>query len=43
MGYKSDHDFRDDLWGQATRGLPQNIVSKSHAHLGKYYREEKMK
>lgn len=41
MGYKSDHEFRSDLWDSATKGLPSNIKRQAHEHLGKYYKEEK--
>jgi hypothetical protein len=41
MSYKSDHEFRTDLWQQVTRGLPKDITRECHEHLGNYYREEK--
>lgn len=41
MGYKSDHESRKDLWKQVTSGLPSDLVSKAHGHLGKHYKEEK--
>lgn len=41
MGYKSDHESRTDLWKRVTSGLPNNLTSKAHQHLGKYYKEEK--
>lgn len=37
MGYKSDHEFRTDLWRKATKGLPSELDDKAHRHLGKYY------
>jgi hypothetical protein len=41
MGYKSDHEFRTDLWKEVTRGLPSDLARKAHEHLGKHYKEEK--
>ncbi len=41
MGFKSDHEFRTDLWKDVTRGLTDDLPGKAHQHLGKYYREEK--
>ena len=41
MSYKSDQGFRADLWQNAVSGLPHDLVSKAHQHLGKYYSEEK--
>ena len=41
MSYKSDHGFRADLWKNAVSGLSQDLVSKAHQYLGKYYSEEK--
>ncbi len=43
MSYKSDHDFRTDLWKNVTRGLPNDLTSKAHKDLGDYYQEEKDK
>lgn len=41
MGYKSDHEFRTDLWKNVTTGLPENLKRKAHEYLGKHYQEEK--
>ncbi len=41
MGYKSDHEFRTDLWKQVTSGLPNDLASKAHKYLGKDYKDEK--
>jgi hypothetical protein len=41
MSYKSDHEFRTDIWNEVTRGLPSNLTRKAHEHLGKQYKEEK--
>lgn len=41
MSYKSDHEFRTDLWNQVTRGLDKDLVKKAHKYLGDNYQEEK--
>lgn len=41
MGYKSDREFRDDLWQNVTRGLPPDLRRKAHEYLGKHYQEKK--
>lgn len=41
MGYKSDHEFRTDLWKSVTSGLPKDLASEAHKYLGKHYKDEK--
>lgn len=41
MPYKTDHDFRTDIWKQVVRGLPPELATKAHKYLGKQYQEEK--
>lgn len=41
MGYRSDHEFRTDLWKQVTSGLPNDLKREAHEYLGKNYKEDK--
>jgi hypothetical protein len=41
MAYKSDHEFRTDIWKEVTRGLPNNLTKKAHEYLGKQYKDDK--
>jgi hypothetical protein len=41
MSYKSDHEFRTDIWNQVTSGLPNDIKRECHETLGTNYAEEK--
>jgi hypothetical protein len=43
MSYKSDHEFRTEIWQEVTRGLPANIIKECHKQLGDSYGEEKDK